>query len=43
MKIVLRLVRNFTIFVHLAYWRSETHSNCTILQAGYALGFAMHS
>jgi len=31
MKIVERLVQNFTIFVHLAYWRSETHSNITIL------------
>jgi len=31
MKIVLRLGRNWTIFVHLAYWRSETDWNITIL------------
>jgi len=31
MKIVLRLGRNYTIFVHLAYWRSETDWNITIL------------
>jgi len=31
MKIVLRLGRYFTIFVHLAYWRSETDWNITIL------------
>jgi len=27
MKIVLRLGRNWTVFVHLAYWRSETDWN----------------
>jgi len=31
MKFVLRLRRNFTIFVHLAYWRYETDWNITIL------------
>ena len=31
MKIVPRLGRNWTIFVHLAYWRSETDWNFTIL------------
>ena len=31
MKIVLRLGRNWTIFVYLAYWRSETDWNITIL------------
>ena len=31
MKIVLQLGRNFTIFVHLAYCRSETDWNITIL------------
>jgi len=27
----MRLCQNFTIFVHLAYWRSETDCNITIL------------
>jgi len=31
MKIVLQLGRNFMIFVHLAYWRSEMDWNITIL------------
>ena len=31
MKIVLRLGRNWTVFIHLAYWRSETDWNITIL------------
>jgi len=31
MKIVLLLGRNFTIFVHLAYWCSETDWNIAIL------------
>ena len=31
MKIVLRLGRNLTIFVHLAFWRSETDLNITSL------------
>jgi len=30
-KIVLRLGLNWTIFVHLAYWHSETDWNITIL------------
>ena len=33
MKIVLRLGRNFTIFVPLAYWHSETDWNITIFTA----------
>jgi len=31
MKIVLRLSRNYTIFVHLAYWQSETNQNISRL------------
>ena len=31
MKIVLWISRNFTIIVYLAYWRSETDWNITIL------------
>ena len=31
MKIVLRLGRNLTNFVHLAFWRSEKDWNITIL------------
>jgi len=31
MKIVLRLGRNWTIFVHLAYWRFEMNWIITIL------------
>jgi len=31
MKIVLRLRRNCTIFIHLAHWRSETDWNITSL------------
>jgi len=31
LKIVRLLGRNWTIFVHLAYWRSETDWNVTIL------------
>jgi len=31
MKIVLRLDRNWTIFVHLAYWRSEMDWNIIIM------------
>ena len=27
----LKLCRNWTIFIHLAYWRSETDWNITIL------------
>jgi len=32
MKFVLPLGRNWTIFVHLAYWRSETDWNITYFQ-----------
>jgi len=31
MKIVLQLGRNWTIFVHFAYWCSETDWNVTIV------------
>jgi len=34
MKIVLRLGGNWTIYVHLAYWRSEPDWNITIVLIG---------
>jgi len=43
MKIVPRLFRNYTIFIHLAYWRSETHSSITILiSAGQSAIISAH-
>ena len=40
MKIVLRLGRNWTIFVHLAYWHSDMDWNITVLiSSGYRQSF----